>query len=156
MENVEKFYDQKSTVAFQCCQLAIFSFSPNPFLHRKTCANVCSMSQQYVSTHPLRKASFCLFFFLSPFPFSPCARFCWGRLVLMFVQWVKDKKGLGAFLKQTEIERVTNDDNLFWNSPLLSPLCVLQFNKKSSAVVSEILPETHFKATSYCELDSRD
>ena len=43
----------------------------------------------------------------------------------MFVQWVKDKKGLGAFLKQTEIERVTNDDNLFWNSPLrpLSSVC---------------------------------
>ena len=75
----------------------------------------------------------------------------------MFVQWVKDKKGLGAFLKQTEIERVTNDDNLFWNSPRpFSPPCVLQFNKKSSAVVSEILPETHFKATSYCEPDSRD
>ena len=45
----------------------------------------------------------------------------------MFVQWVKDKKGLGAFLKQTDIERVTNDDNLSWNSPP----SVLQFSKKS-------------------------
>ena len=56
---------------------------------------------------------------------------------------------MGAFLKQTDIERVTNDDNLFWNSPL-PVFCSSARN--GPAVVSNTLPESHFKDTSYCEL----
>ena len=147
---------EKQAFVFFLSFFLLFPFS-FPFLPRTTWANCLYKESTIGLNSSLEKSKLLSIFFLSPFPFSPYARFCWGRLVLMFVQWVKDKKGLGAFLKQTEIERVTNDDNLFWNSPRpFSPLCVLQFNKKSSAVVSEILPETHFKATSYCELDSRD